>query len=290
MHFFSLMGLLVLIFVSTTAVAVDVEPPSARDLLRQFSKASSSQSYTGVLTYEFGAHLTSLAVEQQVTDVGRQERLLHLNGQLRGVSRQQALCSTPADRLLQGLDSTVALEDYYHVSLIGQERVAGRAGFVVQVMPKDQHRYGYVITIDQADFLALKILLVGPGNRVLERFQYVQINSLGAIDYGPMEPCPDPGVKSSWQAGWLPKGFRYVGVKIAEQRVMLMFTDGMAAFSVFIEPIHAPAAVEGRAQRGATVAYLGRLQAGGRSYRVTAVGEAPVSTLERVALGMTWNN
>ncbi|AFU97881.1 MucB/RseB C-terminal domain-containing protein [Simiduia agarivorans] len=287
MRYLTLAGLIALLVVATSARS-DANPPDARDLLRQFSKASSSHSYSGVLTYEFGAHLTSIAIEQQVTDQGRQERLLHLNGQLRGVSRQQAFCSTPSDRLLQGLEANVALEDYYHVSLIGQERVAGRAGYVVQVMPKDQYRYGYVITIDQSDYLALKILLVGPGNRVLERFQFVQINNLGSGETaGPIEDCPDTLMKVSWQAGWLPKGFRYVGAKTTEQREMLMFTDGMAAFSVFIESIESPAALEGKAQRGATVAYLGRLQSGSQSFRVTAVGEAPITTLERVALGMT---
>lgn len=287
MQIIRLASLFFLLLVLTSTHA-DTDQPDARELLRQFSKASATHSYSGVLTYEFGAHLTSIAIEQQITDSGRQERLLHLNGQLRGVSRQQAFCTTPSDRLLQGLGDNAALEDYYHVSLIGRERVAGRAGYVIQVMPKDQYRYGYVITIDQNQYLALKTLLVGPGNRVLERFQFVQINSMGAHpDAVPMAACPDARTPVNWQASWLPKGFRYVGARTTEQREMLMFTDGMAAFSVFIELIDSPSALEGKAQRGATVAYLGRLQSGDQSFRVTAVGEAPIPTLERVALGIT---
>lgn len=66
---------------------------------------------------------------------------------------------------------------------------------------------------------------------------------------------------------------------------MLMYSDGLSTFSLFIEK--APTGnLEGRAQRGATVAYLGRLDTQQGNFRVSAVGEVPVQTLERVALSL----
>jgi sigma-E factor negative regulatory protein RseB len=67
---------------------------------------------------------------------------------------------------------------------------------------------------------------------------------------------------------------------------MLMFTDGLATFSVFIEPA-TDTIPEGVAQRGATLAMMTGLEFQEQLYRVTIVGEIPVITAQRIAQGIT---
>ena len=70
------------------------------------------------------------------------------------------------------------------------------------------------------------------------------------------------------------------------KKVMGSDTDGLAVFSVFVEQHNAESAVagvQGRAQRGATMAYSRAFQLNGQPLRVTVVGEIPQATAERIA-------
>ena len=67
---------------------------------------------------------------------------------------------------------------------------------------------------------------------------------------------------------------------------VMAFTDGLAAFSVFLEPndlVNGQDGVQGWAQRGATMAYSRVMLLGGSPFRVTVVGEIPQKTAERIA-------
>ncbi len=65
---------------------------------------------------------------------------------------------------------------------------------------------------------------------------------------------------------------------------MLMYTDGLASFSVFLQPLDSRTwNVEGRAQRGAISAFMGQLETGEAYYRVTVVGEIPGGVAEQLA-------
>ena len=64
---------------------------------------------------------------------------------------------------------------------------------------------------------------------------------------------------------------------------MLMYTDGLTTFSVFIDPVIDTFTVEGQARRGATVAYMQQVERRNLPYSVTVVGEIPPITARRVA-------
>ena len=67
------------------------------------------------------------------------------------------------------------------------------------------------------------------------------------------------------------------------------FTDGLAVFSVFVEPVdQAIAPGEGRARMGGTTAYTRGLQLAGRPLLITIVGEVPVNTARMVADSVRW--
>ncbi|MDN3639797.1 MucB/RseB C-terminal domain-containing protein [Simiduia curdlanivorans] len=276
-----------------------------REVLARQSIAMAQASYSGLLTYEHGTHLSTIEINHQVIQGVEHESLIHLSGDAREIRRNtdHNHCPFPGEQLMrgsvpQGVQVTQDIDDFYHISILGFERIAGRQSIVVQVMPRDQHRYGYIVSVDKDSYLALKTLLIGPGAKVIERFQFSKIVIDAAPSLATQNSAGEDGVEGcdlvaaestalQWIAQWLPPGFVFAGEKrLSEQRLMLKYTDGLSAFSIFIDRLDAPSIVEGRAQRGATVAYLGRLESSRGNYRVTAVGEVPAPTLERVAMSL----
>ncbi len=65
------------------------------------------------------------------------------------------------------------------------------------------------------------------------------------------------------------------------------FSDGLAAFTVFVETLETDAVEEGVSRVGPTVAVSRRLTAPSGAYLVTLVGEVPQSTAERVIQGVS---
>ena len=304
-------GIALALFVSAvtpTQAAEDAE--RVRDLLSKMSTAVRELDYRGLFTYEYGGSLETLRIVHTVKDGVEYERLQHLSGPEREVVRagQPVDCLNPGDQLLRGrlskLGSSDSIASLYHFYIRGQERVAGREAVILQALPKDQYRYGYTLAIDVETGLPLKSLLIGSKKRVLERFQFVELELgpvLGEGDHRPESPryrVADHGLSpcnieaetspERWQATWLPEGFVFSGQREPAGRgEMLMFTDGLTAFSVFIEPTKSPVAIEGRAQRGATVAFISRLVSNQVPYRITVVGEVPALTAQRVAASIS---
>ncbi len=65
-----------------------------------------------------------------------------------------------------------------------------------------------------------------------------------------------------------------------------MYDDGLARFSVFLEPLNGANITDTRTQLGPTVAVSRRLTTPAGEIMVTVVGEIPIGTAERIALSM----
>src|SRR5690606_1461106 len=110
------------------------------------------------------------------------ERLQYLSGAEREIIRsgQQLSCYPPGDQLLQGrltqIGSRLAgLDELYNFQAHYVERVAGRLATVLQVVPRDAFRYGYILSVDQETGLVLKSLVIDSNGRVLERYQFLDL-------------------------------------------------------------------------------------------------------------------
>ena len=93
-----------------------------------------------------------------------------------------------------------------------------------------------------------------------------------------------------WKLAWIPAGFN---ISDNEMRVIdgvtastKVFTDGLAAFSVFLEKIDSRFQSEGTQTHGATTALSRRLPYEGGEYLVTVVGEIPIETAMQVAMAV----
>lgn len=291
---------LALMAASCAAMAESPEPLS---LLQRMAHAGQNLTYQGSFTYEHRNAMESFRVYRWVDRGQVNERLEYLNGP-EGAAQQLGGpegCQTTGYRLLNSAVSPEALsqlDSHYQLTVRGPDRIAGREAITLEVRPRDQFRYGYLLGVDRETGLLLKALLVDEQQRLLERFQFVDLNltpdlqslknKAEASSDGSTECVELDGQQPTrWTLNWMPPGFAYSGEKRLPDGIdMLMYTDGLASFSVFLQPVTNEPGVEGRAQRGATSAYMGQLTLDNQRYRVTVVGEIPGNVAEQLARGI----
>lgn len=288
-----------------------VEAQNVQSLVAKMSRVSHTLNYQGSFTYEHqhSPMLQGFRVSHWVAEGVEHERLQYLSGAEREIVRsgQQLNCSPPGDQVLQGRLSQIgtrlaSLDELYHFQAHYVERVAGRLTTVLQVVPRDAFRYGFILSVDQETGLVLKSLMVDSQGRVLERYQFIDLvlnPDIQALERVPpakrqrvakidIAECnqTQAGVPDEWQLSWVPAGFAFVGQqRNNDKRDMLMYTDGLTTFSVFVEPA-STLPPEGIGQRGATVLYMSTVQRAEELHRVTVVGEIPAAAAEQIALGI----
>jgi sigma-E factor negative regulatory protein RseB len=302
-----------LLMVPPAFASVDGDKVLAR--LADMSRALRELSYQGLVTYEHGGALESLKLTHLVRDGMEYARLDRLNGpeQPRLQRGLPTACMPVADQLLRGLlnpfgEESRNLEQSYHFYMQGYERIAGRQAEVIQIVPRDQYRHGYNLAIDELTALPLRAMIVSHDKRVLERFQFVDLQTeaelaqsteqqepsgTGTAEEGAVAqdelPCPAvassaPAAAGNWQVGWMPSGFVLSSVQQAGLLgEVLMYTDGLSAFSVFVSKPQQQGFDFGRAQLGATVAYIHPVKVANQPFVITVVGEIPTKTAMRIA-------
>lgn len=310
MSIFRSFATLCLFVIATSSVAA-ADNTSASTILAKMADANRTLDYSGIFTYEHGGILRTIKVFHSVKDGQEFERLFLLSGPKKEVVRQggERHCERLGDLMLRSSASAAAsvprghLEKLYHVSPKSEDRIAGRQALTVHVMPKDNYRYGYILGIDQETGLLLQSMLIGENNRVLERFQFADIEIGVPIDSASLNPS-EPEVHrvspkistclnnvessaalSNWQQSWLPPGFGLAGYQKSDVsgRETLIYTDGLAIFSVFIDSNEVVDIPQMQAQRGATVAYLTKTRIKQQGFLISVVGEIPVETARAVA-------
>jgi sigma-E factor negative regulatory protein RseB len=195
-------------------------------------------------------------------------------------------------------EQLASLTGYYSVRLGEKERVAGRDAQLLMLEPKDGLRYGHKFWADSETGLLLKARMINERKETVEQFAFTQVSIGGDIDREALKPKYDvqgPGWKrdssgladaaagdSGWVVGSFPAGFR----KIMETKRKLpgrptpvshiVYSDGLAAISIFIEPLSANArAVHGVSSQGAINIYSRPVA----DHMVTVLGEAPSATV-----------
>jgi len=284
------------------------QSPEVTKLLKKMASIPHTLNYQGSFTYQHkdNPSLQSFRIIHWVEDGVEHERLQHMNGPEREFLRSgKAIgCESLGDQLLQGKISQLGanllrMDQLYRFEIRGPERVAGREATALLALPLDAYRHSSLLTIDNETGLVLKSWLVDESARPLERYQFIDLDlspDLASMRKEPaakvqrsttaqLSDCNPSALKQPqhWQLAWVPPGFAFVGQrKVHEQIDMLMYTDGLTTFSVFIEAASG-AIPEGVAQRGATLAVMDSLSYQGKRYRITVVGEIPVVTAQKIA-------
>ncbi len=300
---------------------------SVEQLLSKLSHTVQERNYRGLFTYEYGGTLDTLEIIHLVRDGVEYERLQHLSGPSREIVRsgRDVNCVNTAAQLLRGGllslgeeshgEQRMQLHQYYNFTLDGEERVADRLATVVRLTPKDQYRHGLTLSVDKATGFPIKTLIVNADHKVLERIQFVELDleynpddfPVAATESGyvavstkqdscvgsnPIEAdatiAPFMDATVHWRPEWVPQGFVLSEHVYADpDGHQLVYTDGLASFSVFVKPVDEQGPAQpSLARHGATVALMLALPLKKHPANVTVVGEIPAVTAEQVALGM----
>ncbi len=291
------------------------EREQAEEQLRRATEAAMSLNYDGTFVYRDGDWMETMRIIHRADpEKGSMARLVSLSGEAREVIREanRVTCILPGSnavlvskskpRAVTGLgvfNPQGAYREHYVLGLAPGERVAGRSTRLVTVMPRDAFRYGYRLWVDDDSGFLLKSELVDAGGHALEQIVYTHLELPERIPDALLRPAISgegftwytsdapraPERESDWRVDWLPDGFRMrdratdpagVGRMPVEH---LVYTDGLASVSVFIEHLDAGGeALEGLSRMGAVNAY--GVMVGG--FQVTAVGEVPAETVERI--------
>ncbi len=285
----------------------------ARTLLEKMVQVTRTLNYDGTFIYMHEGRLMTLRILHGADVKGERERLISLSGTAREVMRGEHgnVCIRSDNRNVVGnararrpfngaLTMDVdRLASYYDFTLTGEDRIANRSAHMVAVIPKDQYRYGYRLGVDSATGLLLKSDLVNESGKLVEQILFT---SLGISDTPPaelQEPCdvehagwhndahkkvPHLPVDVGWSVAQLPEGFTLAEheKQIMPGRPMpvehLVFSDGLALVSVFIEKLEGPDRFSGFTRRGAVNAYGSVVD----DHQITVVGEVPRATVQLI--------
>lgn len=298
----------------STAVIAQTDPAAFR-WLQKIQEGTQKLSYSGSFVYQHGPYMEMSRITRFVASNGPYEKLEALDGGMRElvrspdqltyylpgaqtvkVDRQFVPYSFPAILPAQLRD----LRDNYSISMGEIERVAGFECQAVLLEPKDKLRFGRKLWAEVNTGMLLKARTLDARHEPVETFVFTQLQ-IGHVERDQVKSSfagraqdwriEDSAVKVAklTDAGWLvrsvPPGFR----KIGEMRRtignvsgigQIVYSDGLAAISVFIEPLSGrqPAAA-GLVRQGAVNVFTRKL---GENW-ITVVGETPPESVRFVA-------
>lgn len=288
--------------------------PAALAWLKRIYLATQKLSYTGTFIYQQGDEARASRIVHRVGNGTDIEKVEALDGAPRETlrTRDTVECYLPELHLVKidrhgkrrGFPAMLPeqlgeLPRHYVITLGGIDRIAGYECREIVLTPRDDFRYGYRLWADRKTGMLLKARTFDHAGRSIEQFAFAELH----IGHVPRSAAQANRIPTGWRveessvapvdiaaAGWsvrpeLP-GFH----KIAEVKRRLndshivdqvVYSDGMAAVSVFIEALHPGTAPvrTGWSSSGA-VNIVTREVA---HHLVTAVGEAPALSVQRVA-------
>ncbi|TGV11152.1 siderophore-interacting protein [Alcaligenaceae bacterium 429] len=316
----AVLGLSFLPQAAHAALEPGVSTPESFLFLQDIQQAARDLDYAGIVTYTQDGSTQAINVVHMVDGTGERERLELLDGTPREYLRHndEVLCLVPERKLIVVekrrpdrfpailLGSVDNLPTYYSASVIDEvQRIAGRECRVYELHPKDTLRYGYRFCADVANSLLLQAETLNANGDVINQIAFAN------IAYGsrmPMSGLESAFNTDGWRTlnaymedidlvseGWAipyPNGFEPVTQVVRSMRatrkvVQLVMSDGLAAISVFIEPVtnHGSYMKEDHgSSRGSMNLYRTQVA----EYWVTATGEVPLSTLRDLAANVEY--
>ena len=286
--------------------------------LERMDHALTTRNYDGTFSHWLGGRVEMLRIIHRVQDGTVSERLASLDGSGREFIRTGASlsCYLPDRRTVlveqrpteESLVAFPTVNDqsasFYDIREVGHMRLNRRVTHVITVSPKDEYRYGYRLWIDDSTAMPLKTQLCDAHGHVIEQIVFASLTLSPRIPDSAFRPevstegfqwlrndsvaagAPAPG--PAWHAMSLPPGFRMT-VRSAQTLPgaagavdHLVFTDGVASVSVFVEHRSSAAADPAPAQ-SATVGSSSAFSTVVDGHKVTAVGEVPPDTVRFIA-------
>ncbi|MCL2162611.1 MAG: MucB/RseB C-terminal domain-containing protein [Betaproteobacteria bacterium] len=280
--------------------------------LDRIGGASRQLNYVGTFSYQTGWRTETSRIVHRYVDGEEGERLEVLDGSPREVIRQGKVvrCVLPAQRtVIIGQAGTrgsfpgrlpqnhAELTGNYRVRLDGVERVAGHEAQKLVLEPRDELRFGHVLWAELQSGLLLKSQVLDAKGEVIEQFAFSDVRIDGEIDDELL--APRVRVDADWRTidvggddellfenQWVLReslpGFALTTMMRHRNggTLQMVFSDGLAAISIFIEPAEAGVAARGAYPGGGAVNVFERIAGG---HRITVLGEVPAPVVQRAA-------
>jgi sigma-E factor negative regulatory protein RseB len=316
-------ALLVLVMSTGILPAMAGENSEARAWLERMSDALATRNYDGKFFHLRNEQSETLRIIHRVEGGSISERLIALDGSGREIIRNESevICYLPDRKLVlvekrtgdEPLFGTLpsysaGLDDHYDIEAGKTTKVLGRKTQMISVKPRDEYRYGYRLWLDYETAMPLKSQLCDRDGKVIEEILFAQLDLPEHIPAESIKPetsaegfrwfrqavLPVAAAGSeTWQVPKLPSGFKLTNRLVqaatgSNAEVQhLVFSDGLASVSVFIEPQPRSAVpLHGLTRMGSAFAFSTEVH----GHQVTAVGEVPAVTVQTIGKAVEARN
>ncbi len=317
MRWFAALAAGVILFSPLPGLAQGVDDPLS--WLGRIAAAGQRLNYTGTFIYQAGEGFETSRITHVSDASGEHERLEVLDGSPREVIRNnhEVRCVLPDQKTViidrsggqrafpsRLPESYASLAESYRISLGDVSRVAGLDAQLIVLEPRDDLRYGHELWAEVNSGLLLKARLVDENGQVVEQFAFTDVTIGGRIDAAALQPRFQPG--DDWriidaqgnqlplnETGWsLASSLPGYSLKSVIKRPLgrdsgeilhMVYSDGLAAVSVFIEPVDAERSGGLEPLSTGPINIYKRVV--GDSL-ITVLGEAPLVALQRLGAGL----
>ena len=299
----------------TPGEAAPEQPETASDWLKRLGPALNMTSYRGVFVYARGDQVHSMRIAHRFQDGQVQERLVLQDGGSGEIVRKgmDVVCVLPDQGRIR-LDDVIPsgpfaeafstqfmpVVQWYTPELMGEDRVAGYDTVTVALRANDEHRYSHRLWLEKNTGLLVKSHVRDAEGDVLEQFQFTSLEITDDMADQEFEvqtegreinrTLDDPEQARSpvarmngWTLDWRPEGFMPAAAPRSGKGKAVAFSDGLTAFSVFVEPAGHLRMPTGASTIGATTIYMRDVVVAEKPFLIAVVGEIPPTTARKLA-------
>ena len=301
------------------------------DWLMRMHEASRKRAYVGTFVVSSANSMSSARIWHVCDGEQQLERVESLSGPPRSTFRRndevitfnvdnktalaekrESLSLFP--NMLRAPDSSIA--QFYSAKQVGVERVAGVDADVVQLIPRDNLRFGYRVWSEKKTGLVVKLQTIDTDGRVLEQAAFSELQLDAPVSISKLTQMmtsvegykltrPDLVKTTALAQGWVLKapvaGFKPMSCfnrlvsqgegAPTESTMQWIFSDGLASVSLFVESYdRLRHTQEGQLALGATKSLTRRWTDKNSEkpadWWLTVVGEVPAQTLNSFFQGL----
>ena len=310
-------ALRLVVLTSFSTLAIASNPSQAREWLERMVDAMQQMTYQGTFVYMRGGDdIETMRITHLVDESGVRERLYSVSGPHREVIRDHEGIRCVLEDPASVVEDQAVVNSYfpelplsvidnadsgYRLETGGMARIAGHSARRVSISPADSYRYGYDFWLEQNTGLLLKWVLLDSRQKPLAKLMFTDFTTGPEVKQDEIEPgskeqdfvqmktmSPEKSVVAQstprWQPAILPPGFqlsahnRKTGTDEVYEH--MVYSDGLAAVSVYVEQKDKGAAIKSGVSRLGTNYAFVRNQG---PLRITVIGEVPVVTVKTIA-------
>ena len=301
---------------TVSAQSTKLSQHDALAALNQVAYAGKTLDYTGVFVIQKGEYFETCKITHLGSQGQEKEKIERLDGDPIEITRvgPDLLVYMPGKKIVKSetgvsersfpsltQDQISTVGENYDVFVGTVDRIAGRFATHITLLPKDKLRYRHELWIDQKTGLQIKAQMYTERNELVEQIMFTEVvigNHVShamtrsayedvahswKLDRGARSKLHRGATVKSWLVNKPPPGFKQVMQlrrKIGDQqsRVHLVFSDGFAAISIFIDTRSNNGFRAGLAKEGSLNVYRRVLD----DQFVTVLGDVPANTVKRI--------